>query len=527
MKNRIKIFAILLSTIGLIGCIENDIPYPIVKAFITEMSVEGGSVTIDNDKLEVNIVLDETTNINNVTLLSFVTTENSVVKPELNILPKSLDMEKDILVTLSIYQDYVWTIKATQPINREVKIQGQVGEPAFDIENHIATVYVDEDTFAVRDNLVLSSLILGASNSTMSPDDLTIITNFMEPVKFEVTTHGKMVVWTLVVSKTGAIVTNEPIDVRAKTAHLFASVGAENENSPFGFEYKKSSDSEFTQVAKDKIEYDGGTLQAIIAVESDTKYDYRVYQGELKGDIVTFTTEVAQTIPNMSFEDWYEKDKTVYPCLESEWGKPLSYRGTWKTGNEGVTSIGNESNVTGTDDAVKGKAGRLETKGDIFLVGLAAGSLFTGDFKTNMFSPEKSPRFGVPFTSRPVSLIGQYKYFPKIIDVRKPNMDKVPEDRKPLLGKIGDMDRANIWINLEDWEGATVRPKNPIVIARGEFIKQSEVSVYTDFNIILDYKINDKKPTHIVIVVASSYDGEFYIGGAGSTLYVDEFKFVY
>ena len=313
MKNRIKIFAILLSTIGLIGCIENDIPYPIVKAFITEMSVEGGSVTIDNDKLEVNIVLDETTNINNVTLLSFVTTENSVVKPELNILPKSLDMEKDILVTLSIYQDYVWTIKATQPINREVKIQGQVGEPAFDIENHIATVYVDEDTFAVRDNLVLSSLILGASNSTMSPDDLTAITDFTEPVKFEVTTHGKMVVWTLVVSKTGAIVTNEPIDVRAKTAHLFASVGAENENSPFRFEYKKSSDSEFTQVAKDKIEYDGGTLQAIIAVESDTKYDYRVYQGELKGDIVTFTTEVAQTIPNMSFEDWYEKDKTVYP----------------------------------------------------------------------------------------------------------------------------------------------------------------------------------------------------------------------
>ncbi len=52
-------------------------------------------------------------------------------------------------------------------------------------------------------------------------------------------------------------------------------------------------------------------------------------------------------------------------------------------------------------------------------------------------------------------------------------------------------------------------------------------SEYQEFTINVDYRNRTKTPTHIVIVAAASKYGDYFTGGVGSTLYLDEFEFVY
>lgn len=66
---------------------------------------------------------------------------------------------------------------------------------------------------------------------------------------------------------------------------------------------------------------------------------------------------------------------------------------------------------------VNGKAAYMVTLGSVPLVGVAAGNLFIGDYKTNAQSPKDSPKFGRSFTgARPTGLKGWYKYTSKPVD---------------------------------------------------------------------------------------------------------------
>lgn len=71
--------------------------------------------------------------------------------------------------------------------------------------------------------------------------------------------------------------------------------------------------------------------------------------------------------------------------------------------------------------------------------------------------------------------------------------------------------------------------EDPDIIAYGELPSgaATEGDGYVEFNIPLKYKNLTDKPTHIIVVCSSSKYGDYMTGGVGSTLYVDDFSFIY
>ena len=68
------------------------------------------------------------------------------------------------------------------------------------------------------------------------------------------------------------------------------------------------------------------------------------------------------------------------------------------------------------------------------------------------------------------------------------------------------------------------------VIAYGEWSSQSATSndnTMTKFEIPLEYKRTDVKPTAILVVCSASYWGDYFSGGNGSVMYIDDFTLNY
>ena len=75
-------------------------------------------------------------------------------------------------------------------------------------------------------------------------------------------------------------------------------------------------------------------------------------------------------------------------------------------------------------------------------------------------------------------------------------------------------------------------PNDESVIAYGQLVADKEVtgsetSGYQKFSIDIQYRRTDIQPSYIVVVAAASRYGDYFTGGAGSVLYLDEFEFIY
>lgn len=249
----------------------------------------------------------------------------------------------------------------------------------------------------------------------------------------------------------------------------------------------------------------------------DTAYEFRAVSSESEGEVKTFRTESAGTIYNMNFDDWYKDGKVWYPYAQNG-------EHTWDSANKGAaTFIGSSTTPAEGSDAVKGKAARMESKNAI--IAFAAGNLYTGSFgKISGVGAQLD--WGVPFTSRPLALKGYYKYSPKKIDKTGSGMSSYK----------GQMDRGQILVFLTDWtapfkinttKGEFVDFDADYIIAYGKLESDVQHADYVEFTIPLEYRSLDKKPTYVVISACASYLGDYFTGGVGSTMYVDEFSFVY
>ena len=68
------------------------------------------------------------------------------------------------------------------------------------------------------------------------------------------------------------------------------------------------------------------------------------------------------------------------------------------------------------------------------------------------------------------------------------------------------------------------------IIAYGELPASDCVAtgdVWKEFTINLKYKSMTEKPTHLIIVCSSSKYGDYFTGGKGSVLRLDDFNLVY
>lgn len=511
MKKHFTLLALLLS---LSGCIKNDIPYPVILGVVSEFGVVGQKeCTVNGETRVISLVLSDTVDIRNVVISKLVITPQDARCDLDSTLP--VNLTTPLTFTISTYQDYKWRIEATQPIERDMQVDNQVGSANIDPNNKKVIVYVSKEQ--PLDQIVIEKLQLGPSHSTISPDPTTV-TDFSGSQTFTVSYFDIVETWTVYVQTTLSNAVTGGVNPWACFVMVSGSILSGSDQA-CGFEYKPAAETQWQTL---EVAPDGGKISAKIAgLTPETAYTVRAFQGTDKGAEVSFTTQAAPLVANLDMNGWsttvgsepgMTNGKTwVTPCAQGD--VPF-----WASGNAGVAAVNKPSNTTSSDDAHQGKAARLETV-TAPLVGMAAGNLFTGEFIfTSPPNELNSPRFGRPYTGRPTTLSFWYKYAPKPINVSK---------NDPAL--MGTMDKCIIYIYLGKWEKPLFSSelkglKTPGVIAYGELVTDQAVATFTQHTITLEYVDQTSQPTEIIIVATSSIYGDKYAGGIGSTLFVDDFE---
>lgn len=514
----------LLCIIGFIatGCIHNDLPYPRIQQNITSLTPVGASAptVLDNESLTATVFLSEDVDIYKVSFEGFEFTEGAVVSPDLSV--GTYNLSSPIIVTVTKYQTYDWLVKAEQNIERYFVIEGQIGESAIDVVAHriVLQVPYSADITALK----VTDIKLGAAGHTvLSPDIIAGNTyDFSQPFPVDVTEWGRTQAWTIYVERVEQSVNTDNVEPWSRVIWAYGSCEADKSGS---FQYKKSDSDEWLEVDKEWLTQNGGTLSCYIPhLEPLTNYDVRAYVEGEYGNIITVTTEDTMILPDGSFDQWWLKDNKIW-CPWDEGGTPY-----WDTGNTGAATLG-QSNVVPTDHTVSGtgRAAELNSKFvGLFGIGkLGAGSIYTGSF-AKVDGTNGILDFGRQFTLHPTKLRGYYQYRGKDIDYSS-------TEYKELIGRP---DTCHIYIALTDWTAPYEIRTNPnnrqlfnkdakYVIAYGELLYSGTMDNYAPFEIELVYRDYFIKPTYLQITCAASKYGDFFTGGNGSVLYVDEFSLDY
>ncbi len=289
------------------------------------------------------------------------------------------------------------------------------------------------------------------------------------------------------------------------------------------FHYKKVADTEWTAVPTADVDVNTTTLKyttIVTGLAPSTEYVFRAVSDEdIETKEITFRTSATGTILNLSFDYWYQNGKAWMPN-ESEGNH------VWDTANPGTASLGYVPTTPEETTVVKGKAARLETQlaNVMGIKKLAAGNIYTGKFgKVAGVGAELT--WGVPFTARPLALRGYWKYAPKAID----------RAESPYTDMKGQTDFCQVQMFLTDWSEqfliSTSKKQfvdftSSAIIARGEIHTNETHGGYVRFTIPLVYRDN-RIPTYAVISGAASMYGDYFTGGVGSVLLLDEFELVY
>ncbi len=285
------------------------------------------------------------------------------------------------------------------------------------------------------------------------------------------------------------------------------------------------ANSDLTVDASDNI---SATLKGL---SPNTSYEYRVFYEDGEADVtsspMTFTTEQQVALYNGGFENWSKNGNIVYAN-----GSGTSY---WDSSNPGSTLdglMGNNNLTTEITSPIHGgsKAAKLESKS---IVGkFAAASLYIGKFGELLGTSGAKLDWGTPFTSRPTALKGWMQYAPKSVSSAS---SSAPADAPAegetdqcgmfcaLVTEVLHIDNTNL-STIPNWQ------TDERVVAYGELPMEQNVhsnGQWKEVNIPLVYRDLTKKPTHLVVVFSSSKYGDYFHGGAGSTLYVDDFSLEY
>lgn len=511
----LKSLAAILTAM-LCSCIEDTTPYPTVLGKITSMEVAGQTgIDIDQITRTVNITVDESVDLSQVRLTSIKLSEGTVAPLQNGAV---MDLRQPYKVVLTTYQKYEWTITATQTIERIFTVEGQMGQTRFEEFSRRAFAYVPKGTDLSAINVL--SLKLGVEGCTHTPS-LSGPTDFRTGVRVEVKYGANSEKWTLFVTQTQTTITG--IDAWAKIAWLrgIGNIDADN-----GFEYRRADSGTWLK-ANGTEDIDGEISVKLTGLEPETKYVCRSYSDDQYSQEFEFTTETAAELPDGGFDSWHKSGKTWNPWAEN---------GTkfWDTGNPGAVTIGDSNSVPSDDACPKnpdGKSAYLETKfvGIGSLGKLAGGNIYVGNYAGTEGTNGKVD-MGREFTARPTRLKGYFKYSPRAIDYVSKEFDSSLWKGKP--------DTCHICIALGDWDGpyqVRTKPSDRAVfnsnvagiVAFGEMIFSGTVSQWTEFTIELDYRTTSVKPKYLLLFCTASKWADYFTGGAGSLLQVDELWFEY
>lgn len=544
-----KLTYFLLGCLGLASCaIENDIPYPLRVASISSIEVEGqraadgatdAAAVIDKAAGTVTLYVNDSVDITRLKITRLVldpreatigidsaVCDNYGKFPtndfaSLDSLPLSADTRVDfsepVTMTLSTYQDYPWKVTVNQIIQRDVDVYGMVNH-VLDVNSRNVIIYVNPKEVPDLSNVQIKKLNLGGEYGKVTPDPTTVH-DFTKSQTFYAARHGEDTwqEWKVFVYQTEEGGSTSSSDVFAMVTRATVKGSVQSGKTPT-VEYRKQGASDWSTVPAANVTTSGTSFTATLTgLSGSTTYNYRVTIDGVAGSEQSFTTVAPVALENGSMENWSQDGKIWYPNAAG--ANPF-----WGTGNPGAANfIGNLT--TATDESVKGKAALLETKDAIIKLG--AGNIFTGDFELEGLNGLL--HFGRSFSSFPTSLRLYYKYTPATIDMIGDNVGD-------LASLKGQMDMCQIYIALSDKiyeihndpkNRQLFDPNDSGIIAYGEFTSSQSVTSYKQLEIPLEYRYTDRTPKYIIIVASSSKYGDYYIGGVGSKLWLDEMELVY
>lgn len=515
------IFIVISGLLGLSGCIQNDLPYPRITQTITSLAAVGQSreAYIDSLGLRATVYLEETTDIENVRFSQFTVSTGG--ESDINLLEGSYNLSKPLFLTITRYQSYIWEINAIQNITRYFSVEGQVGESVIDPAACRVILYLPENIDLSE--IKLESVKLGPEGITTYQPVMAegTVLDLTHPLLVEVTFHGRTEYWTIYAELIEQTVSTDNAEAWSQVIWVYGSCEADKKGS---FQYKETGSDTWIDIDSSWLTQNGGAISCYIPhLDPLTEYEVRAVSEGENGNIISVKTEATMDLPDGSFDQWWLNGKIW--CPWDEGGTPY-----WDTGNTGAATLG-QSNVVPTEHTVTGTglAAELDTKfvGLFGLGKLGAGSIYTGSF-AKVDGTNGILDFGRPFTLRPTKLRGYYQYETALIDYSN-------SEWKSL---IGQPDTCHIYIALTDWTAPYQIRTNPAnrqlfnkdadyVIAYGELLYSGTMDDYQPFEIELKYRDYFTKPTYIQITCAASKYGDYFTGGNGAVLYVDEFSLDY
>ena len=550
-----KLIYILTSVICLTGCIDNDLPYPVVVPHIVSLEADGAeSISIDYQNQTVTAYFPETKDLRNVTILS-VEIDEDIAVPSIEIVGEH-DLSKPLRFNIRTYEDYSWTILGVRNVERYFTVEGQIGSTIIDSYNCRAIAMVGKN--AEVDDIKVTSLKLGPKGLSSYSLDYTKMKDFTHGVSVDVTAFDVTETWSLYVEKTESSVDITKVNPWAYEAYI-TSIGEAGKQN--GFKYRVKGVEEWSQISEADITSDGGTFVAHLkGLQPDTVYEAVAFYGNDSSSVQEFTTEKAVRLPNGSFEyaskvagkdfyKFYDPSCGVEDGMYMFWG---SGNGEGSEGVNGSASMGIVITYIDTADKVDGKQSvRAQTSQ---LAGmLAAGNLFTGQFAGLVGTSGGKVNFGRPWSSRPSALKLYCKYKTGKMDIINGSpvgvtLTKEDYDRAEIKVAIGNWNyreyggtpESPVHVNTTDpktfvdfkTDKSTIADGNLTIHHDGYFLNGGDKVIsatdqWVEYTIPLNYHDMETLPTHIIISCAASQYGDYFTGCSSSSLWIDAAELIY
>lgn len=538
----------MLASLAVSCEIENDIPYPVLDGDINAFAVQGmcdaegnrtDKATVDKNKMSITAYVDDSVDITALLIEKFEVSNDATILPEgqgplfPDKFPKKsfssassdatrTDFSNPVKFKIQTYQDYIWTINISQVIKREVEMEGQVEDAVVDPVSRNVIVYVgsNQDVKHIK----VKKFSLGGSHGTVLPNpvDYEDYDFSALPTKFFVKNAWAdySYEWNVYVYRTEAKTT---LTASAFARTVDATVkGTKPSDEVFKLEYKAENTSEWKTCPTSAVTTKGVNYEAsLTGLKPATKYAFRTSAGSQSTPEDYFTTSAAAQLENPSFDFWHIKNGKLY----NPWAEDgESY---WDTGNKGATTVGASNSVPSEDSSTgSGYSACLQSK--FIVIKFAAGNIFTGRYKRTD-GANGVLDFGRPFASFPSKLSFDYKY-------QGATINRVgSSDYEHLKGQP---DEAMVYIALTDWDQPLeirTNPSNlslfdkndPHVIAYAEMVTSKDQPTWATETLKLQYRATDRTPKYILVVCSASRYGDFFTGGEGSTLFVDNLNLIY
>lgn len=335
-----------------------------------------------------------------------------------------------------------------------------------------------------------------------------------------------------------AVELKEASEVSYTTTTFVATIVKPDElTGNVGFNYREKGSADWTFVAGTN---NGTTLTATVDnLKFGTTYEYCAVAGGYTSPAKELTTLTPPQLPNASFEQTStHSDKALMFSAD-----PNDFY--WDSGNHGSQKMSKNVTEVTTKYFHSGKQGLCLHSQFVglgsFAGKFAAGNIFVGKYLATE-GMDGVLGWGRPFNCpiRPKALNVWARYEP--VNITHDDTSALPSVSK------GDPDNGIVYIalvtdqtmsyNSETWpqvvktkssERQLFDPSGSNVVAYGEHVFTSAT---TESGLVeITIPLNDVNPnltvSNIIIVASASRYGDYFVGGNGSLLYLDDFELVY